>query len=166
MNHIVRTALLFLVATGTAVAQESARNQKPDEAAVKAVTSGLVDAWNRHDMKAFAALFAEDADFVNVIGMWWRGRAEIQKEHEALHATRMKNSHLTSAETVVRFLRSDVAVVHVRWELTEDTGLEGKPLPPRKGILIHVVAKMGNEWLITSSQNTDIVPLPNVPVAK
>jgi uncharacterized protein (TIGR02246 family) len=166
MNHIVRTAFLFLIATGTAVAQESARNRRIDEAAVKAVASGSVDAWNRHDMKAFAALFAEDADFVNVIGLWWRGRAEIQKEHEALHATRMKNTHLTAAETVVRFLRPDVAVVHVRWELTGEAGIEGKPLPPRKGILTYVVAKMGEKWLITAAQNTDIVPLPNVPVQK
>ncbi|MFI5248142.1 MAG: SgcJ/EcaC family oxidoreductase [Nitrospirales bacterium] len=156
----------FLVTTSTAVAQDDPRNQSADEAAVIAVTSGFVDAWNRHDMKAFAELFAEDADFVNVIGLWWRGRREIQKEHEALHASRMKNSHLTAVETTVRFLRPDVAVVHVRWELAGDTGLEGKPLPPRKGILTHVDAKIGGKWWITSSQNTDIVPLPNVPGTK
>lgn len=166
MRHTVITILLLLTTTAAAIAQGSARNQRADEAGVRAVASGFVDDWNRHDMKAFAALFAEDADFVNVIGLRWRGRAEIQKEHEALHATRMKSSHLAAVETSVRFLRPDVAVVHVRWELTGDTGLEGTPLPPRKGVLMHVIVKTRDKWLITVSQNTDIVPLPNVPVTK
>jgi len=166
MRQIVGMALLFLIATGTVLSQESARNQKADEAAVKAVTAGSVDAWNRHDMRAFAALFAQDADFVNVIGMWWRGRAEIQKEHETLHATRMKNTRLMAAETVVRFLRPDVAVVHVRWEITGETGSESKILPPRKGILMYVVAKIGDDWLVTAAQNTDILELPKPPTQK
>jgi uncharacterized protein (TIGR02246 family) len=166
MRHVVSTVLLLLVAISTAAAQEGGRSQGGDEAAVRAVASASVDAWNRHDMKAFAALFAEDADFVNVIGLWWRGRAEIQKEHEALHATRMKNTHLTAVDTTVRFLKPDVAVVHTRWELTGDTGLEGKPLPSRKGLMTYVLVRRGDTWPIAVSQNTDVVPLPNVPVAK
>ena len=39
-----------------------------DEQAIVAVIDRFVDAWNRHDAKAFAAVFAEDADFTN-----WRG---------------------------------------------------------------------------------------------
>lgn len=163
MNRVLSTALMLCLVATPVVAQSGTDRQAADEIAVSRVASGFVDAWNRHDMNGLAALFAEDADFVNVIGLWWRGRAEIQKEHEALHATRMRNSHLVAEETVVRFLRPDVAVVHVRWELTGDTGLEGRPLPPRKGILEHVVAKIGDQWLIASSQNTDILPLPNVP---
>ncbi len=166
MNRLLNAILALLAVAAPAVAQHGAANPTADEAAVGAVAAGFVDAWNRHDMKAFAALFADDADFVNVIGLWWRGRAEIQREHEALHATRMKHSHLAADETAIRFLCPDVAVVHVRWELTGDTGLEGKPLPPRKGVLTHVVEKVGGQWLITSSQNTDIVPLPNVPAPK
>jgi uncharacterized protein (TIGR02246 family) len=166
MNRTVSAILLLLAMTATATIQIGARNQRADEAGVRVVASGFVEAWNRHDMKAFVALFAEDADFVNVIGLWWRGRDEIQKAHEAIHATRMKNSHLAAGETAVRFLRPDVAVVHMKWELTGDTGIEGKPLAPRKGILTHVVTKTGAKWLIAASQNTDIVPAPNVPVAK
>lgn len=38
------------------------------ELAVRKVVNELQDAWNRHDMNAFGALFASDADFVNVTG--------------------------------------------------------------------------------------------------
>ena len=44
------------------------------DAVVSAVVTTVVDAWNRHDMKAYSALFTEDADFVNVVGMHFRGR--------------------------------------------------------------------------------------------
>jgi hypothetical protein len=36
---------------------------------VDTVVSAVVEAWNRHDMKAYSAQFTEDADFVNVVGM-------------------------------------------------------------------------------------------------
>ncbi|MGK9232137.1 SgcJ/EcaC family oxidoreductase [Inquilinus limosus] len=51
------------------------------------VPAAFIAAWNRHDMAALAALFAEDADFVNVVGLWWRSRAEIEAAHAATHAT-------------------------------------------------------------------------------
>ncbi|MDX8512638.1 SgcJ/EcaC family oxidoreductase [Mesorhizobium captivum] len=38
------------------------------------VATAFADAWNRHDMDDFAALFSEDANFVNVVGMWWKNR--------------------------------------------------------------------------------------------
>jgi hypothetical protein len=70
-----------------------------------------------------------------VIGLWWSGRSEIPKQHEALHATRMRNSHLVATETAVHVLRPDVAVVHIRWQLTGDTGIDGVTLPMRRGIM-------------------------------
>jgi uncharacterized protein (TIGR02246 family) len=111
----------------------------------------FVDDWNSHDIKSFAALFAENADFVNVIGLWWRGRPEIQKAHEALHATRMRNSHLVATETAVRVLRPGVAVTHVRWELTGDTGIDGVTLPPRQG---STVARDRQDWEQMADRNS------------
>ena len=34
-------------------------------------------------MKALAALFTDDADFVNIGARHWKGRTEIQAEHAA-----------------------------------------------------------------------------------
>jgi hypothetical protein len=45
-----------------------------DEQAIAALVGEVERAWNSHDMSRFAACFAEDADFVNVRGWWWRGR--------------------------------------------------------------------------------------------
>jgi len=165
--EILATTLALIGATGIAVADESvARHGAEASAAASAAAVGFVDDWNTHDMKRFAELFTEDADFVNVIGLWWHGRSEIQKAHEALHATRMKDSHLAATDTAVRVLGPNVAVVHVRWDLTGDTGIDGMPQPTRHGILSLVTVRAGGKWLIASAQNTDVVPLPNTPPPK
>jgi hypothetical protein len=49
-----------------------------DEALVRAHVGKLTTTWNSHDMKAFAQLFSDDAQFVNVVGMWWKNRSEIE----------------------------------------------------------------------------------------
>jgi len=58
--------LLTTVLSGTALRA----GQSPDETEIRRVELGLQEAWNHHDMKAWADLFTEDADFVNVAG-WW-----------------------------------------------------------------------------------------------
>jgi uncharacterized protein (TIGR02246 family) len=73
-----------------------------DTSKVTRVVNAFADAWNRHDMEAFAQLFAADSEFVNVVGLWWKGRAEIRQAHEATHASTFKNSRLTILDTSVR----------------------------------------------------------------
>src|ERR1039458_6675681 len=98
--------------------------QKPNAASseaatdsVKTVISTLAESWNRHDMAAFAAAFAENADFVNVIGMHWQGRQEIEAKHTATHRTIFRNSTLQIVDQSVRFLSPSIALAHVSTEL-------------------------------------------------
>jgi uncharacterized protein (TIGR02246 family) len=142
---------------------EAKQSDQTDQIAIERIVTAFIDAWNRHDMKALAALFAEDADFVNVIGLHWRGRAEIEKNHVAIHQTRMKNSQLRTTALSQRFLRPDVALAHATWQLQGDTGVDGKAAAPRRGILMAVVVKQGKGWTIAAAQNTDIVPMPGSP---
>ena len=39
-------------------------------AEVERVVAAFAESWSRHDMEEFAELFAPDAEFVNVVGMW------------------------------------------------------------------------------------------------
>ena len=131
-----------------------------DEEVVRAVGMRVIETWNAHDMKAFAALFAHDAEFVNVYGMWWTGRERIQAEHEATHATIFRRSRLSAREIRVKFLRQDVASLHMRWDLSGLALPDGQPLPDRKGVLACVLVNDGGPWLIAVGQNTEIVPPP------
>ena len=117
----------------------------------------LPDAWNRHDAKAYASLFADDGDVVNVVGWWWKGRREIERQLAAAHAVVFRDSRLTIVDVEVRFLARDVAIAHVRWTM------EGARTPPsipepRQGIQIQVLHKRGAAWRIAAFQNTNSLP--------
>ena len=64
-----------------------------DEQAIVELINGFVDGWNRHDAKAFAAVFVEDADFTNWRGAGASGRSKIEEFHAPMFATIFKNSH-------------------------------------------------------------------------
>lgn len=126
-------------------------------AEVTQVVHAFAECWNRHDMNAFAELFAPDAEFVNVVGLWWKGRDEIKKAHELTHATMFKNSRLTIIDVSVRFPVASIAIARSRWVLEGHVSPEGAPLPPRTGILLSVLARSSGVWSIIDAQNTDII---------
>lgn len=139
----------------------NAAQSKDATASVKSVVASLAESWNRHDMAAFAAVFAENADFVNVIGMHWRGRQEIEAKHTATHRTIFRNSTLQIVDQSVRFLSPRVALAHVSTELKGAESLRERVAPEtRRTLLTCVMVKEADRWLITAAHNTDIVPVP------
>jgi uncharacterized protein (TIGR02246 family) len=90
--------------------------QETEEHAIRAVMDRFMDAWNHHDAKAFAAVFAEDADFTNVRGMGASGRDKIESFHAPMFATIFRKSHQEYTDIKTRFLRPDMAAVDVSLE--------------------------------------------------
>ena len=127
---------------------------------VEGTLKALCDTWNVHDMDAMATLFCEDADFVNVIGMRFKGRQEIEAAHRELHKDRFAKTEIKQLLTSVSYLASDIAVAHVRWEMTSDpaTGVTGL----RRGMMTHLLVRKNGEWRFRAIQNTDIVHLPEL----
>jgi len=126
-------------------------------AEVTKVVQAFAQCWNRHDMDAFAELFSEDAEFVNVVGLWWKGRAEIKAAHEFTHQTIFKNSRLTIAEVSTRFPAPGIAIARCRWNLEGHVTPTGTPLPERNGVLLNVLRQESGGWSIIDAQNTDII---------
>ncbi len=128
-----------------------------DESEVAQVVAGFAEAWNRHDMDAFGALFAPDAEFVNVVGIWWKGREQIREAHAFTHATMFRDSRLDLLDTQVRFPAPGIAIARSRWSLEGHRDPDGRTLPRRTGILVNVLRRGEDGWSIVDSQNTDIV---------
>ena len=148
------------------VSEIAAADRKADEAAIRdVVQTRQQQAWNQHDAKAYAALFAEDGDLVNVVGWWWRGRREIASKLTDAFAFVFRDSTLTITEVNVRFLTPEIAVTHMRWTMS---GARTPPtIPePREGIQTLVLQKLGGNWVIAAFQNTNHVaevPFPKQP---
>jgi uncharacterized protein (TIGR02246 family) len=126
-----------------------------DEAAIRQIVKQVEDAWNAHDGKAFAAPFAADADYVVVNGMFIKGKEAIEQGHIGIFTTIYKDSRNVATVKGVRFLRPDVAVAHVEWNLEFKVGGETKKA---QGINTMVMTKEGGKWSIAAFQNTPIEP--------
>ena len=150
-----------LILSTTIICQTSEETQKSTDSlknvqAVNKVLADFIDAWNKHDAKAFASIFSEDVDFINVAGKSAQGRNEIEKHHEPGFKTKWKESFQKFTKHKIRFIRPDVASVNAWWELTGIKGPEGQDMPPRKGILSFIMTRTGEVWLITVMHNMEL----------
>ncbi|HEV2707479.1 MAG TPA: SgcJ/EcaC family oxidoreductase [Pyrinomonadaceae bacterium] len=165
MNRIAATFLLTLALSAVAYSQTTAtksdgKETTQDEAAIRAIVQSVQDAWNTHDGKAFAAPFTADADYVVVNGLYIKGRDAIEKGHMQIFSTIYKDSRNAATVKSVRFIRPDVAVAHIEWNLEYNVGGEA-----RKGHAINtmVMTKEGGKWSIAAFQNTPVQPQGGVP---
>ena len=102
-------------------------------------------------------LYLRRGDCVNIVGWWWKGRAEIERELTDAYVYVFKESTLTVTNVDIRFLTPDVAVAHVRWTMTGAKTPTGLPVP-QQGLQTHVLQKQNGQWLIGAFQNTLSVP--------
>lgn len=155
MKRILIVAML--VAATSFVFSQPTRAQNSDEAAIRAVAVRQGDTWSRHDAKAYAALFTQDCDVINVVGWWWKGRAELESKLTAGFAYVFKESTLSITDVQVRLLAPSIAVAHARWKMSGARTPPGIP-EPREGIQTLVFTKTAEGWLIAAFQNTHSTP--------
>ncbi len=152
---------IFLTLFGLAPTadNQTAKLNKNEEEARKAIAKVLKaheENWNRHDMDAWAeAILHEDSDWVNWRGGYWHGKAEIREGHRAIHKAHYKNSRLSPQRIEdLTFITPDIALAHVRSELSGDERAEGKTFPYRKTILF---TKQNGVWRIRALHNTRMI---------
>ena len=157
MRPATRVAALAPVMLCCAVAHaqgtESVAVGSEDERAARQVMAEFQTLWNAHDMKALAELCTEEADFVVISGKRVHGRAEIFAYHDALHKSSLKDRALEHHIEGLRFIRPDVAILHVRFE-GSSRDLEGDKRGATTARATLVVERQGGKWLISAFHNT------------
>ncbi len=116
------------------------------------------EAWNRRDAAGIADLFDDDADFVNVVGIWWRNKGDIREAHDYGLKVIFKDSVLMAGKITRKDLGTDVAIIHARMHLKGQTVKENKKTLDRYTIFTFVMHKKGDDWTCAAAQNTDIIP--------
>jgi uncharacterized protein (TIGR02246 family) len=114
-------------------------------------------AWMARDARALAALFAADAEFVNVVGLWWHDRAAIESAHDYALRSFFADSTLKPGAIRVRMLGAEVAVVQCRFTLRGQRLPDGGQAGVRRTILSFVARRTPDGWIVEAAQNTDIV---------
>ncbi len=122
-------------------------------AAARALVAQLEAAWNQHDMAAYGALFHDDAEWVNVVGMHWRGKGEVMKAHTAFHETIFKNCQLHGEAVDVRSVAPN-AVVAV-WTHRQDaySTPSGNLQPATLNRLSLLVTQRDGRWRVSHGHN-------------
>lgn len=153
--------LALLLSTFPALAQSGT---KADEAAIQTVVQSEADAWNRGDAEAFAAHYAENGSFTNVIGQQLYGRAAFVQQHAMIFSTIYKGSHNVFTIGRITFLRPDVAVVDIDGVLTGFTrlppGLKAAEDGSMHVKLQEVMTSQHGQWTIAAFHNVAVYPLP------
>jgi uncharacterized protein (TIGR02246 family) len=121
------------------------------------IPRNFADAWNRRSAHELAGLFADDADFVNVVGLWWHNRADIERAHAYGLATFFRKSNLAARRIAVRYLGENAATIHVRWKLSGQRDQDDQVLDDRSTVMVFVAEKRQGAWIAVAAQNTDVI---------
>lgn len=140
----------------------------PAEAAIREALARQADAWNKHDAHTWVALFASDAEFVNILGMSLQGRAEIEKRHAEIFRGIFSHSRVQVKTRRVRQLGPTAALAETDYELRDYDRLPPGIRPTDadgtlRTRLKYVWALDHDEWKVVAAQNTAILPPPTTP---
>lgn len=157
---VALAAAAFFAARGAMAAEATA-----DESAIRTLLAEQTAAWNRGDAKAWTAGFAADADFVNILGMYFAGRQAIEDRHAQLFSTIFRGSHLEVGVEKVRFVGPDAAIAETIHRLRGFARLPPGIQPTDasgelRTRLKYVLERRPAGWTIVSAQNTAIHPTP------
>ena len=126
-----------------------------DEQALRNIVQQLEDAWNKGDSVAWTKLFADDADFIHVLGGHFNGAASIEQGHRTIFDTIYKGSTNKFEVEKVRLVGDAAAIVFVFATLkVVQPGLP--PLLNARPTL--VLQRTGSDWKIVAFQNTMVTP--------
>jgi uncharacterized protein (TIGR02246 family) len=129
---------------------------KEDDQAVRKIVAGVEEAWNEHDMQALAKLFGEDAEWVNKVGMHWRGRGEIMVAHTAFHQTIFKNHKYHTDTVETRSIAPGVALAVATETFDSFMAPDGRVWPKARNRLSYVLVKGPEGWKIAHGQNSEV----------
>jgi uncharacterized protein (TIGR02246 family) len=152
MKKVITTTVCLLIG-GIIFAQERTK----DEAAINKQVDAMIYSWNNHNYDDLKNYTTENTDWVNNVGMWWKGRKESQYAHQAYHNTFFKDVTMEKKSVAIRFITKDVAVAHLVWHYSSYIAPDGKKYGDTDGLATLVYVKGNGKWLMTAGENVDII---------
>lgn len=121
---------------------------------LEALVRSFEAAWNEHDAGDFAAPFAEDAEFIHILGGGGTGRAAIRAGHDALFRSIYARSDVAYRILRVMRLGDHAAAVLLHQRLRFETGGAAQEIECRPTLI--ATRRGDGGWEIRLFQNTQI----------
>lgn len=158
MQFTLRLAMVGVILTLSCSWMHAQNQSASDETAIRSLIMSVPEAMNRKDWKAYGDLFADDADWTNVVGMFWHGKENVVKAHAEYGSTVFRNGGFAYSDMLIREVAPKVAVVVVTEHSVEQVAPDGvTKLPPGEGRLSFVVVKRNGQRKITLGHNTGVL---------
>jgi uncharacterized protein (TIGR02246 family) len=127
-----------------------------DRQAIQKQIQAFIDNWNVHNYSTMKTYTTEDVDWVNIVGMWWKGRRNVQYAHQSFHQAMFKNVTLELKSSAIRFVTKDVAIAHIRTHYGEFTTPGGNKMGNSDDLATLVFVKKKGTWLLTAGENVTV----------
>jgi uncharacterized protein (TIGR02246 family) len=138
------------------------------EADIRTLIADQAAAWNRHDAKAWASPFQPSAEFINILGTPFSGKAAIEGITTRIFASIFKNSRDSVTVRKIVWVSPELAIAHYEHAVSGYTALPPGIQPSEmdaegKGVLrtlmVYVLQRGADgKWMIVNGQNTAILP--------
>ncbi|MDB5268593.1 MAG: hypothetical protein JWP58_1633 [Hymenobacter sp.] len=154
----------FVLSIAAVLATSQAFAQAPapaDEAAIRKVVQRMTTNYADHKFADMATYTTPDVSWVNVVGMWWRGRPQVQMAHQQIFDRIFKGVPFEQGAVTVRAIAPDVAVVNVYYTVGAFYPPDGvnrgvNKMGDGQDLLTLVMVKKQGQWLLTAGQNTPV----------
>ena len=164
---------LLLLALVLGTSRAFAQLAPADEAAVRRTVARMTANFQNHHFADMATYTTPDVSWVNIVGMWWRGRAQVQQAHQQIFDTIFKGVNFTPGKATVRGIAPGVAVVNMYCHVGAFYPPDGIDHSTNKeseadDLLTLVLVKRQGNWLLAAGQNTVVraTAQANHPVGK
>lgn len=131
-----------------------AQNIDKEKKAIEDQVDAFFTSWNKHDFSDMQNYIDKDCDFVNIVGMHWKGREDIQYATQSMHEAHFKDVPLEKRSVSVRFVKPDLAITHVLMHpLKTFVTPDGTTLGKDDALATFVFVKKGAVWLVVAVEN-------------
>lgn len=126
-----------------------------DEKAIHQLVQTMTEGWTNGDGEQFASVFADQHDFIVWTGYYLRniGPNENAAAHQEIFDTFYKDTRLYYVVDKIRFIREDIALIHVFGAVSPKS--ESRPKDPRV-LWTGTMEKADGRWKILSFHNLDL----------
>ena len=160
MKSLLLSLAAALATSHFAAAQAGPPLSAADKAAIETTLGQFRKNLDDHKFSEMPAYTTPDLSFVNVVGMFWQGEADVQRAHQAIFDRLYKDVKLPPADPsqlVFRAITPDVVLVTSR--STAPARSDGGAAPTGdsgQSVFNTLLVKRGGKWLITMGQNTPV----------
>jgi len=131
-----------------------------DAQAVASLLAEYQAAWNAGDAARMFRLATNDIHWVNIVGMHWQGRAQVELAHQVYLEVMFKGVPLMleEVESVVPVGTGALSVV-ARWDMGAFTTPDGKAVPSSKDRMSLLLLRTSDGLKIAHGANVQIDPV-------